>query len=355
MPIRITCRHCGKSFSAWDDLIGKSVQCPKCQQSMIVPTADGGAPASSESSRGSAPAPVPSSRPQPIGKPRPTQSRPVTPQAVSPKPPRPKAPPAPVEPSLVPKPPPATPPVKPTEASSKNIKDFEDREDLPFGCPNCNAAMEPDDDLCNACGYHLILKKVIDMEGVNRPDTSTGFDRVIKKHLDESTSTANMLLWAKMGGLFVLVLVCFVCLRLWGLAIGTVLVVGYFIYRAQLRIKAEDNPDAHIEVDPIAAIMWSSMLSFQRMFGWRSLEPPFGGLRVLTLRNGSFSNDDLGQVEDLKQLQVVDLEETGITDAGLSHLKGRKKLRFLVLKNTAVTTAGVERLQQSIPAAWIWY
>ena len=41
--------------------------------------------------------------------------------------------------------------------------------------------MEPNDDLCNACGYHLILKKVIDMEGVDRPDTSTGFDRVVIK------------------------------------------------------------------------------------------------------------------------------------------------------------------------------
>ncbi|MDP6466172.1 MAG: hypothetical protein QF918_00425 [Pirellulaceae bacterium] len=353
MPIRITCRHCGKSFSAWDDLIGKSVQCPKCQQSMTVQTADGAAPASSESSRGSAPTSVPSSRPQPTGKPRPAQSRPVKPQAVSPKPP---APPSPVQPPPVPKPPSATPPAKQMDtASSECTEDFDDREDLPFGCPNCNAEMEPDDDLCNACGYHLILKKVIDMEGVDRPDTSTGFDRVVKKHLNETDSTTNMLMWAKIVGFSFLFLVGFVCLGRWGLAIGVVFVVGYFIYGARLRIIAEDNPDAHIEREPIAAVTWSAMLSLQRMFGWRSLEPPFGVLRVLTLRNGSFTNDDLGQVEDLKQLQVLDLEGTGITDAGLSHLKGRKKLCFLVVKNTAVTAAGVERLQRSIPTAWIWY
>jgi len=215
--------------------------------------------------------------------------------------------------------------------------------------------MEPDDDLCNACGYHLILKKVIDMEGVERPDTAKGFDRAIKKHLDDSESTDGMLLWAKMGGLFFVALVCFVCFGIWGLAFGAVLVVGYLIYRAQLRIRAEDNPDTHVERDPIAAILWTSMLTIQRLIGWRSPEPPFGALRVLTLRNATFTNEDLGQVEDLKQLQVLDLEGTGITDAGLRHLKGKKKLRFLVMKSTAVTPAGVERLQQSIPTTWIWY
>lgn len=215
--------------------------------------------------------------------------------------------------------------------------------------------MEPDDDLCNACGYHLILKKVIDMEGVHRPDTATGFDRVVKRHLDESESTAGMLFWAKLGGLFFLVLLCFVCLGVWGLAIGVVVAVGYFLYAAHLRAKAEDNPNAHIERDPIAAVMWSSMLTFQRMFGWRSLQPPFGKLRVLTLRDASFTNEDLGNVEDLAKIRVLDLEGTGITDAGLTHLKGRKKLCFLVVKKTAVTAGGVERLQQSIPTTWIWY
>jgi hypothetical protein len=319
---------------------------------MIVPSGDGAAPASNQSSRGSTPKPVPHNRPQPTADPRAKQSSPVKPQAVSPKP---TSSPAPVATPLVPQSPRAAVGNPKQAAPTADQEDCDDREDLPFGCPNCNAAMEPNDDLCNACGYHLILKKVIDMEGVHRPDTATGFDRAVKKHLVDPDSTTNTLLWFKMGGLFFLVLVCFVCLGAWGLLIGAVLVVAYLIYSARLRIKAEDNPDAHIERDPIAAIMWTAMLSMQRMFGWRSLEPPFGALRVLTLRNESFTNDDLGQVEDLKKLQVLDLEGTGITDGGLSHLKGRKKLRFLVIKNTGVTAAGVERLQQSIPTAWIWY
>jgi hypothetical protein len=271
---------------------------------------------------------------------------------VSPKPP---ASAAPVATPPVPKPP-SAPVGKPKQAApSAEIADCDDREDLPFGCPNCNAEMEPNDDLCNACGYHLILKKVIDMGGVDRPDTSTGFDRVVKKHLSDPESTANTMLWFKMGGLFLVLVLVLVCLGVWGLAIGAVLVVGYLLYAARLKIKAEDNPDIHVERDPIAAIMWATMLTFQRMFGWRSLQPPFGVLCVLTLKNESFTNDDLGQIEDLKKLQVLDLEGTGITDAGLIHLKGRKKICFLVVKNTAVTSVGVERLQRSIPTAWIWY
>ena len=215
--------------------------------------------------------------------------------------------------------------------------------------------MEPDDDLCNVCGYHLILKKVIDMDGIHRPDRSTGFDRVVKKHLDDSESTTDMLLWAKLGGIFFVALICFVCLGAWGLLIGVFLVIGYFIYQARLRVKAEDNLEAQIETDPLAAITWSGMLTLQRLVGWRSLEPPFAPLRVLTLRDGAFGNDELAQVEDLDQYEVLDLEGTGITDAGLGRLKAQKQLRFLVVKNAAVTAVGVQRLQQSIPTAWIWH
>jgi len=306
------------------------------------------------------PAEAATNRPQPADQARLRPAQPAR-VAAQPPPPSPPPPPAARNPAAG-----ATRPARKPATGSSSAKprpagalddtdDFDDREDLPFGCPNCNAAMEPDDDLCNACGYHLILKKVIDMEGIHRADNATGFDRVVKRHLEESESTDGMLLWAKLGGLFFLVLVCFVCLGVWGLAIGAALVVGYFIYAARLKIQAEDNPNAHVERDPIAAMMWSSMLALQRLGGWRSPAPPFGKLRALTLRDASLSNDALGEIEDLAKFEALDLQGTGITDAGLAHLKGRKKLRFLVLKNTAVTRAGVERLQQSIPAAWIWF
>ena len=42
MPIRVVCKHCGKQFSAWDDLIGKAVKCPKCQQQLEIQDEHGG-------------------------------------------------------------------------------------------------------------------------------------------------------------------------------------------------------------------------------------------------------------------------------------------------------------------------
>src|SRR5687768_4464761 len=36
MPMRIVCPNCGKQFSAWDDLVGKAVECPKCHQKTVI-------------------------------------------------------------------------------------------------------------------------------------------------------------------------------------------------------------------------------------------------------------------------------------------------------------------------------
>ncbi len=36
MPISLTCGDCEHEFSAWDDLAGRTVQCPKCKASVLV-------------------------------------------------------------------------------------------------------------------------------------------------------------------------------------------------------------------------------------------------------------------------------------------------------------------------------
>ena len=37
MPIKVACTNCGNQFSAWEDLIGHAVGCPKCQAQVTVP------------------------------------------------------------------------------------------------------------------------------------------------------------------------------------------------------------------------------------------------------------------------------------------------------------------------------
>jgi hypothetical protein len=54
---------------------------------------------------------------------------------------------------------------------------------------------------------------------------------------------------------------------------------------------------------------------------------------------------DLAQLEELKQLQLLDLNSTGITDEGLVYLKGLAQLKSLNLGGTKVTDAGVEHVK----------
>ena len=58
MPIKVTCQ-CGKSFAAKDELAGKAVKCPNCQQPLRIP----GAPAAAAPGRNLA-APLPSAAPR---------------------------------------------------------------------------------------------------------------------------------------------------------------------------------------------------------------------------------------------------------------------------------------------------
>jgi hypothetical protein len=51
----------------------------------------------------------------------------------------------------------------------------------------------------------------------------------------------------------------------------------------------------------------------------------------------------------LKNLRVLDLSNTPVTDAGLKHLEGLEQLRWLNLCNTKVTPAGVTALQKKLP------
>ena len=44
MPIKVTCQ-CGQSFNAKDELAGKAVKCPKCQQPLRIPASSAAKPA----------------------------------------------------------------------------------------------------------------------------------------------------------------------------------------------------------------------------------------------------------------------------------------------------------------------
>lgn len=114
MPIKVTCQ-CGKSFAAKDELAGKAVKCPNCQQPLRIPAAGIAAP-------------LPSSAPRPAA----TAARPAAP--------------------------PAPPAASPHAAGS--LFDEVGLKAAPAGtmlCPGCAQPMPQNAVLCVKCGYNLKL------------------------------------------------------------------------------------------------------------------------------------------------------------------------------------------------------
>lgn len=349
MPMRVVCANCGKQFSAWDDLVGKQVQCPKCQHKMIL----GGANPALD-----APPTTPTQPPKkanpagPKAKSPPASTAPVQKQNPAPAPRAPAPPPAatgktPVRATPLPR---AFPVAKPNA-------DFDSNDSLPLGCPKCNAPMEKGDDLCDACGYHLILKKVIDVSDMKKPNKTTGFERFLQDQLHESESSHSTLALVKIVAAVLMVIILFFCLGRWWWIGVLVVGGGVAIYWAQYRQRAKSNPsdDSPINQDPVSAISWSVLLAGQRMLGWRKLQPPFSQVKSITLRNTALTDEELAELDHLEEAEALDIEGTSITNEGVEHLRSLKQLRFIVLRRTQVTPSAIRRLQQDLPTALIWH
>jgi hypothetical protein len=119
MPIKVTCQ-CGKSFAAKDELAGKAVKCPNCQQPLRIPGA--GAPAAAPARNLAAP--LPSAAPH----------QPATPASTF-------GPPA-------------------GGGGTHSLFDEVGLKQAPVGaqmCPGCAGALAPGAVVCIKCGYNLKL------------------------------------------------------------------------------------------------------------------------------------------------------------------------------------------------------
>ena len=149
MPIKVTCA-CGASFSAKDELAGRTVACPKCRQPLQVPHATGAA--TQPSSAGSTSAPATQANPAAAAKPAAaTSSAPGAKSAAKPAAPQAAAKPAaPVQPTAVPQ-------LAATSASP--TADLFDEVGLKAvagpRCPKCSEPLNPNAVLCVKCGFHI--------------------------------------------------------------------------------------------------------------------------------------------------------------------------------------------------------
>lgn len=118
MPIKVTCQ-CGKSFAAKDELAGKAVKCPNCQQPLRIP----GAPTAAAPTRNLS-APLPSAAP----------NQPATSASAF-------GPPG-------------------GGGGSQSLFDEVGLKQAPVGaqmCPGCMAPMTPGAVVCLKCGYNMKL------------------------------------------------------------------------------------------------------------------------------------------------------------------------------------------------------
>ena len=68
-----------------------------------------------------------------------------------------------------------------------------------------------------------------------------------------------------------------------------------------------------------------------------------------TSRHGLINGASLVHLKELKNLSLLDLNNTNISDAGLTHLKELKDKGSLNLKNTKITKEGSIALKKALP------
>jgi hypothetical protein len=77
-------------------------------------------------------------------------------------------------------------------------------------------------------------------------------------------------------------------------------------------------------------------------------------LRVLNLAKTSITNSGLIDVKALSQLQSLALRETQIGDAGLEQLTTLNRLETVWLEQTSVSKAGASKLRDALPKCRIY-
>ena len=76
---------------------------------------------------------------------------------------------------------------------------------------------------------------------------------------------------------------------------------------------------------------------------------------VIDKRGVPVTDEELDKIENLKDVGVLDLEGTLVTDDAFRFFYRMDRLQCLVLRGTNVSHESVFRLQQTKPKLWIWY
>lgn len=190
-----------------------------------------------------------------------------------------------------------------------------------------------------------------------------GFQRWFCKTMSEGVPIRALEYGAHVGlGFIALGTTLFSILSIFGLAFGVVagLVLLLLTLCATLLYIGLVFKGRQFRRDPRARLawfqkpFWNALLLLARAMNWQHYDSNLKGRRITKHRGKTFGDVELADIEGLKNCQVLDLQDTSVTDATLQMLYGQKHLQCLVVKGADTTYEAVFRFQQSHPRLWIW-
>jgi hypothetical protein len=177
MPIKVQC-SCGKAFAAKDELAGKTVKCPGCQQPLKIP---GGAPAVAK-------APTRPAAPGPAAKPaaKPAAPKPAGAPAA--------AKPAAAKPATAPAAPRKSATAAPVAKSGDSLFDEIGLQAAAEGtrpCPGCTAPMPIEAVVCVKCGYNARIGRRMETVKVGFESAEGGHGAIAHDLLNKAAQTMD--------------------------------------------------------------------------------------------------------------------------------------------------------------------
>ncbi|MEL7499845.1 MAG: hypothetical protein AAFN77_19735 [Planctomycetota bacterium] len=131
------------------------------------------------------------------------------------------------------------------------------------------------------------------------------------------------------------------------------MVVGFYIASVIKAYQFVSNPRA--KLGWYQKPFWNLVLWMARAGKWENYDSRLQDRRVIKIRDKGFTDNQLAKLEGIRNVQVLDLENTQVTDQVVALLYRLEHLQCVVLRRTNVTHDAVVRLQQTFPKLWVWY
>ena len=221
-------------------------------------------------------------------------------------------------------------------------------------CRKCGRPLDSKG-ICHKCNYAQPNLKLAEKELDGIKVKPAGFQLWLIKTLSEGLPI--VVLTSMIHFLFVVMsvgaaaLIFFAAAGLIRVALFAALFAAVFLYVALVYKSYDLMRNPHARLAWFQRPFWNAILWIARRTDWSSNRERI----VIDKRGVPLTDDEIDSIDDLKDVAVLDLEGTLITDDAFRFFYRMDRLQCLVLRGTDVSHASVFRLQQTKPKLWIWY